>query len=36
MRRRGLPDDRLSERWGAVRPSTLAAVEDCLRILIGL
>jgi mRNA interferase MazF len=33
---RSVSKDRLCERWGAVRPSTLEAVEDCLRILIGL
>jgi mRNA interferase MazF len=33
---RSISTERLILRWGAVRPPTLAAVEDRLRILLGL
>ncbi|WOB43436.1 type II toxin-antitoxin system PemK/MazF family toxin [Thermoleptolyngbya oregonensis NK1-22] len=33
---RSISVDRLEERWGMVLPETLAAVEDRLRILMGL
>ena len=33
---RSVSRSRLQERWGAVTPDTLAAVEDRLRILMGL
>lgn len=33
---RSITRERLSKRWGAVSPATLTAVEDRLRILLGL
>jgi mRNA interferase MazF len=33
---RSVSVERLTDRWGAVRPSTMAAVEDRLRILLRL
>ena len=33
---RSVSIDRLVARWGALTPRTMAAVEDCLRILLGL
>jgi len=33
---RGISKDRLLKRWGVVSPSILEAVEDRLRILLGL
>jgi mRNA interferase MazF len=33
---RSIAKERLSARWGTVAPATLAAVEDRLRILLGL
>lgn len=33
---RSVSRSRLRERWGAVKPDTMAAVEDRLRILMGI
>lgn len=33
---RSVSKERLSRRWGAVSPATLAAVEERLRLLLGL
>lgn len=33
---RSVAQERLLQRWGAVSPATLAAVEDRLRMLLGL
>ena len=33
---RSVSRSRLQQHWGTVRPATLAAVEDRLRILLGL
>ncbi len=33
---RSVSKERLSQRWGAVSPATLAAVEERLRLLLGL
>jgi len=33
---RSVSRHRLLEAWGSLRPPTIAAIEDCLRILMGL
>jgi len=33
---RSISKDRLITRWGSVLPATMAAVEDRLRVLMGL
>jgi len=33
---RSISSDRLVTRWGSLTPRSMAAVEDCLRILLGL
>ena len=33
---RSISTERLTTRWGAVSPTTMRQVEDCLRILMGL
>lgn len=33
---RSVSIERLVARWGSLAPRTVAAVEDCLRILLGL
>jgi mRNA interferase MazF len=33
---RSISTDRLITRWGSLAPRTMAVIEDCLRILLGL